>query len=254
MHNHDSVAKIGLTKQLRYGNSGYNNHEKTVRTCQEKWGVENVYQREDIKEKLKQTFIEKYGVDNPAKSNEVKKRSEETCLKRWGKCHYLETEDSIKKRIAYNREHYECDWFVQTKEFASKRMTKIEYDGIFFDSHLEVNFYKFCKENVIQVEYHPFSIKFICDDNTEHFYLVDFLVNGNLLVETKGKHLIDENGNLKLIFTKELTEEEIKRQQMILKCKQQCMKEHDTIIFTNEDQFTNLLKLIEGRGGINAEH
>lgn len=245
MHNPESVAKIAKTKEERYGDSGYNNHEKTVKTCRDNWNVDNVFQREDIKEKCKKLHLERRGVDNPAKAEECKRKSEETCEKKWGKKHYLETQDSIEKRIRYNREHHGCDWFVQTSEFAAKRMTKLEYKGLFFDTKLEINFFKFCEENNLKVTYHPFTLEYYDDNNKRHFYFVDFLVEDKILVETKGKHLIDENGNLQLVFTKGLSEEEIKRRKMVLKCKQQCMETNNVIVFTDENQFNQLLTMVQ---------
>lgn len=245
MHNPKHIAKIGQTKSERYGNGGYNNHAKTVETCKKNWGVDNVFQRDDIKEKCKKRHLERRGVDNPAKSEECKQKSERTCENKWGKKHYLETQDSIEKRIKYNQEHFGCDWFVQTSEFAAKRISKHEYKRLYFDTNLEINFFKFCEENDLKVKYHPFTLEYYDDDNKRHFYFVDFLVENKILVETKGKHFIDESGNLKIVFTKGLSEEEIKRREMVLKCKQQCMERNNVIVFTNEHQFNQLLTMLQ---------
>jgi hypothetical protein len=50
----------------------------------EKWGVENPFQSEKIKEKIKNSIIKRYGVENPQKSNEVKEKSKITSLNKYG--------------------------------------------------------------------------------------------------------------------------------------------------------------------------
>ena len=44
-------------------------------------GIDNVFQREEVKEKSKKTHLKKIGVDNPSKSSKIQKKKEETCLK-----------------------------------------------------------------------------------------------------------------------------------------------------------------------------
>ena len=53
------------TKQIKYGS--INNINKMKSTCIERYGVDNVWKSEKIKEKLKKTWLNKYGVDNYAK-------------------------------------------------------------------------------------------------------------------------------------------------------------------------------------------
>jgi len=46
--------------------------QQRTKTNLEKYGVSNVYQRKNVKEKIKQTFIKHYGVDNNMKSTKGK--------------------------------------------------------------------------------------------------------------------------------------------------------------------------------------
>lgn len=92
------------------------------KTCNEKYGVDNVFQSEWCKDKItktnisrygctrggnskegrekaKRTWLEKYGVDSPLKSDLVKEHSRQTCLKKYGVTHYAKTEES-KTRVA----------------------------------------------------------------------------------------------------------------------------------------------------------
>lgn len=59
-------------------------YSSVVNTNIERYGVANVGQSEEIKQKIKQTCLEVYGVDNPAKAEITKQKAKETCLARYG--------------------------------------------------------------------------------------------------------------------------------------------------------------------------
>jgi len=50
----------------------------------EKYGVENVFQLNTIKDKIKSTNIKKYGVENPSQSETIKQKKIDTCQKNYG--------------------------------------------------------------------------------------------------------------------------------------------------------------------------
>jgi len=54
------------------------------RTNLQKYGVQNVSQLKDIKEKKKQTTLENYGVENPAQSKIIYNKIKETCINKYG--------------------------------------------------------------------------------------------------------------------------------------------------------------------------
>lgn len=62
--------------------------KRTYSTNYQKYGVNNVFQSEQIKEKSKITCIQKYGVDHSSKHPDVQKKKEETCFTnhqvKWG--------------------------------------------------------------------------------------------------------------------------------------------------------------------------
>lgn len=64
------IEKIKNTKFERYGSCGFNNRDKSKETNLKKYGVDNVFQSENIMLKAKQTLLEKYGVDNIAKKRD----------------------------------------------------------------------------------------------------------------------------------------------------------------------------------------
>ena len=56
------------TKQERYGDPNFNNRPKFKQTCQEIWGVDNPFQSEEVKEKIRETLF-LYGVEYPLQNN-----------------------------------------------------------------------------------------------------------------------------------------------------------------------------------------
>lgn len=97
-----------------------------------KYGVINVFQREDVKikcretkeklynnptftnpEKARNTCIEKYNVSNAAKFNEYKEKSKRTCLERYGSEYYFQ---SKQYKDWYSRNK---SW-IKDKEFSTK--------------------------------------------------------------------------------------------------------------------------------------
>lgn len=76
--------KRKLTKLKRYNTATYNNREKAKETCLEKYGVENPYQSEEIKDKIKHNNLEKYGVEYYTQTNECKEKVKSTNLKKYG--------------------------------------------------------------------------------------------------------------------------------------------------------------------------
>jgi len=98
--NYEVWKKGRETKLERYGDENYNNPEKNKQTkferyghitkvktksekskvekfkesCLDRYGVENVFQSEEIKEKIKLKNLEKYGVENPSQNPEIMKK------------------------------------------------------------------------------------------------------------------------------------------------------------------------------------
>ena len=67
---------------------------KNRETNIEKWGVDNVFQNNQIKQKIKKTTNEKYGVDYPSQSFEIRGKIKQICIEKWGvdnpmKCNFF---------------------------------------------------------------------------------------------------------------------------------------------------------------------
>lgn len=76
--------------------------EKIKMACLNKYGVENVFQLDEVKQKTKNTFMSTYGCDHPMHNDEIKQRLQETNLDKYGTAWCLqapEVKEKIKKTI-----------------------------------------------------------------------------------------------------------------------------------------------------------
>lgn len=89
----------------KYGSSTYNNRDKACKTCQERYGCDNPFQAEIVKDKIKSTINERYGVDYPSQSVEIQKTREKNTLLKYGVKHHMMLEEVRNKvlRIGLDR-------------------------------------------------------------------------------------------------------------------------------------------------------
>jgi hypothetical protein len=73
-------------------------YEKRKKSLLKSHGVENPFQRDDIKNKIKETWIKNYGVDNPNKSKNIRNKIDKTCQKRYGEKSTLSKNSSVRKK------------------------------------------------------------------------------------------------------------------------------------------------------------
>ena len=100
------------------------NSEEVKQHCkdllQEKYGVDNVYQLESVKNKIKTTNLEKLGVEMPIQSKTVREKSKQTCLEKYGVENVSQSEYWKEKVKKTNNERYggnapACSTEVQNK-------------------------------------------------------------------------------------------------------------------------------------------
>lgn len=166
---------------------------------------------EESIQKRKRTCIQKYGCEASSQSEEVKQKATETCLRKWG-------------RLYGGTGHQKCYYF---------------YENIYFDSSWELAYYIYLKDHHIEFTYHTEYLDYFVNGK-KHKYEVDFKVE-DTLVEIKGDHLIDENGNLIAPF------DGISDDQILAKSK--CMKDHNVKILKGEDmkEILNYVKNTYGK-------
>lgn len=256
--------------------------KKYEETCIAKYGVDNSFKADEVKNKIRTTCIERYGNEYRRKFFEYGKAAEKswttearckrikTNLIRYGAENYRSSNEwkEKAKTIANNRTIDEKDAIskkrketceskygvsfatqspiVKEKIFNKRIHNEIKenrptFDGLIFDSKLELDVYKYCKENNIEVKYHPCSLKYRDSFDKEHLYFPDFEINGELY-EVKGEHLF-KDGHLYCPFRKGLSKEELEILDDIYLSKTNCINENFVkIIFKLDDLILHLHK------------
>ncbi len=176
--------------------------QKRAATCSDKFGVEYVAQNELIRNKISathqshsksevedsnnkrvRTCNEKYGVDYAIQSSEIQAKSRKTLISKYGVPFYVSSE--------FRRRLY-C------------------YDDIFFDSSYELYYYIWARDVGKNIKRATQIFSFIAQEKLYH-YMPDFLVDDEL-VEIKGEHFFDSEGNLINPFSKDPHIQEIYRE------------------------------------------
>jgi len=187
-YNVDNVFQLEQIKNLskktkieKYGNEYYRNDNKIKETNLEKYGCENVFQNEDIKEKIKNNNVIKYGVEYPIQLENVKEKCRKTNLKKFG--------------VEYAQQNNEIFHKSKTFLFKISEIYDIKYQGSY-----ELNFLNFCENNnILYMISKGKSIKYI-QYNKIHYYHPDFFIDKlNLIIEIKSKYWWDKHIEKNLI-------------------------------------------------------
>lgn len=123
------------TNIIRYGVDNVFKSEKIKQKIKQtniqKYGVPNAFQNTEIQQRAKETWLQKYGVDNPSKNEDVKqkikntnkklapiyqKKAKETKLKKYGNAGYTNQEQARKT----TKERYGEECYFLTEEFQQK--------------------------------------------------------------------------------------------------------------------------------------
>ena len=74
----------------------------------EKYGVENSFQSQEIKDKIKATNLEKYGVEHPSQLLEFKEKAKASCLEKYGVEHAMQNPEISERtsKASYSRKDY----------------------------------------------------------------------------------------------------------------------------------------------------
>lgn len=233
---------------------------KVQDTCEDRYGVRNPFQSDEIKERIKEINMDNLGVPYPMMSEEVRRKSVESCIGKYG-CsnvmmspivqqksqettfnhfgvyHSLESEVCKEKARRTCIEKYGVDNFSKSKFFTGY-VKRIYHDGIWFDSSWEIKVYDFLKEHDIEFKYQVGPIEYEYDGKT-HYYFPDFLV-GNRLIEVKGDHFfrVNESGKEVMVCPyryPEWSEEFYQWKCGLYEAKHQCMITNNVRILRESD-------------------
>jgi len=175
--------------------------KKLKTTLMKKYGVENIFQLEAVKNKTKNTLIEKYGVENVSSLEKIKEKKRTTCLENYGVEYPLQSKELKEKQETTMLDKYGVKHSMHNEDLASKAMlngagravakkytTKMG-DDITIQGSYEELFVKFCEENNIRVENGP-CIAY--NKGRERKYFIDFLITrkdqSKALVEIKSTY------------------------------------------------------------------
>lgn len=224
------------------------------KTCEKKYGkgIKNASQSNEVKKKKQETSQLHYGTDNPAQSLEVKAHMMLTCQKNFGVDYafqapvvknkiresfirdygvesYSQTDEYNDKVRAKNRENFGVDYPMQDPEFRKSAQKKYQYNGINFDSSLEIAFYIWHLDNSDEIIAHP-SISFEYSYNgIAHKYQPDFEVNEKLF-EIKGLHFFKgKDKNSQMINPFDRSQDEL------YEAKHKCMLRNGVTVLTDVD-------------------
>lgn len=100
----------------------YNNQKRKLLN---KYGVSNISQIQEIKDKKKQKSLEKYGVDNISKAKEVQQKKDCTFLEHYGVNHYFKTKEFKDKVKQLNIDKYGVEHYSQTQECKDKVTNRV---------------------------------------------------------------------------------------------------------------------------------
>jgi hypothetical protein len=166
-----------IEKELKYKlytSYGYSSGDWLCRKCKtkknnlEKWGVENPFQLEEVKEKIKRTNLEKWGVENPSQNREINKKIKESISK-------LDKEEINNKRSKTVSIKYGVDNVSKLKEVKSKKIES--YQETYGNDHnkqseaFRKENFKIAKDpNYLRYEGNGVSI-FNCSEKNHEFHI-----------------------------------------------------------------------------------
>ncbi len=108
-----------------------NTTEKLKAGNLEKYGVENQFQRTEIKEKMKETNLEKYGVEHPLQNKELLLKTQQTNLEKYGNVCTLRNTEILSKTRETNISKFGVIHPTQNKEVYEKiKKTNLDKYGV----------------------------------------------------------------------------------------------------------------------------
>lgn len=143
------------------------NNQKLSRakTNIERYGVENLFQLNEVKEKMKKTCLERYGVENPSQSDIIKQKVKNTCLERYG-VEYTSQIDEVKEKVKKTcLERYGVEYCMQNEEILTKQQK----------TRFHLKDYVFPSGNIIQVQgYEPLALDILLKTVSEEDLLTGY--------------------------------------------------------------------------------
>ena len=205
VHNRETCIKL-------YGDPNYNNQKQSKQTCQERYGVDNIFKDYP---RIKKSYVDKLGVEHPMKSKEILNKMQSTNLRKYGNSCSLLGDIAWEKGRKTCLRKYGMEYPMQSKQvrdkFDFKEMSEKIFqtrlhNGTLNTSKPEEDLYKelikvFAKDDVKR-QYKDTRYPYRCD-----FYIksIDLFIELNLFFTHGGKQFDSNNSSdlLKLGLWKE---------------------------------------------------
>lgn len=197
---------INIGRYNYYSCKGICSRQKYKETCSERYGVDNVFQVDFIKDKIKNTNLERYDVEYTSQNNEIMSRILKTNLDKYNS-HYLtsvECKNAIFNKFGVdnvfksniirdkiketNLFRYGVEYPSQNYEIHKKQQTgskAIRYKDLYYRSSYEFDFLE--KFYHLGIE-NGKMIRFIFEDNYCSYFPDFFIKDLNLIIEIKSSY------------------------------------------------------------------
>jgi hypothetical protein len=213
---HDcSIIKNKKTRLEKYGDENFNNREKSIKTCSEKYGVTHYAMTEEYRIKFEETCLERYGFTNSTRSEAIKEKmcvtnlnkygvkypqqlddskikAKNTCLEKYGVDNPSKLDKFKEKAKSTNLERYGVESPNQNPEHYFRRKFysryKHEFYDIYYDSSFEKHFLDYCKSIGFEKIRRGPSIRY----SNNRVYYPDFYIEElNLILEIKSQYIFN---------------------------------------------------------------
>lgn len=154
------VCKCGSDFEMKLAdinrgrNCKYCKKDRTINTNIERYGVENVFASDIIKEKIKETNLDKYGVEYPQQNKEINKKTQESCKEKYG-VNFAFIQDWVFQKIRETHfKNYGVHFPLQNKEIQEKISSIfLEKYGVSAPMQVSEFFHKMIKSQFTRKKY-----------------------------------------------------------------------------------------------------
>ena len=236
----DFKTKSKAKKKEKYGDENYTNREQAKKTYKESTGYETPFENPKVLGECINSVIDKYGSKTYCQSEDYKlnkdtivEKMKKTTFDHWGVDSFSKTEE-FKDLMVYMWDNFP-DLFLHLVS-----PNKLKYEDQYFDSIPEFCVYIYCIHHWIPISRNYTGLDYSDIRGKSHKVYPDFLINGEL-VEIKGAHFFNENGELYLPYRYESwSDEEYEYQSSIYTSKGRCMIDNGVKILKDTNPWVKM--------------
>ena len=218
------------TKAKRYNNPYFNNLEKAKVTNKEKYGVENPFQSEEIKAKIRETCKNRYGVEYITQSEKIKNQIKQTNLEKYG-TEFAAQSDIVKEKYRQTcLEKYGVDNYFKYQPFIDNNYNEELINKRKESNYKNGNWIKFTEEDLEKYRNYNYIVRLL----TRKIYRkYKNLINPNNLPISKTEYQIDHIRSIIDCFIDGFSPEECANYKNL-----QIISAHDNYVKNRHSQFT----------------